>query len=204
MKIRKVQAHWVHVPIPYESQHISDFGRVSSFDAVIVRIETTCGIVGWGEAKEEVGSASNCSALTSLINQRIGPSLVGEDPRDINRLAETIYNGSRAHYALREGHVFPILGRRGITVAGMSGIDIALWDILGKSLSAPVWRLLGGRRSDRMPAYASGGWAGVDLIGDQLLGYVQRGGFSAVKMRVGIIDGSPSHSALRVHAGVAD
>ncbi len=200
MKIRKVQAHWVHVPIPYESQHISDFGRVSSFDAVIVRIETTCGIVGWGEAKEEVGSASNCSALTSLINQRIGPSLVGEDPRDINRLAETIYNGSRAHYALREGHVFPILGRRGITVAGMSGIDIALWDILGKSLSAPVWRLLGGRRSDRMPAYASGGWAGVDLIGDQLLGYVQRGGFSAVKMRVGIIDGSPSHSALRVHA----
>ena len=120
MKIRKVQANWVHVPIPYESQHISDFGRVSSFDAVIVRIETTCGIVGWGEAKEEVGSASNCSALTSLINQRIGPSLVGEDPRDINRLAETIYNGSRAHYALREGHVFPILGRRGITVAGMS------------------------------------------------------------------------------------
>jgi L-alanine-DL-glutamate epimerase-like enolase superfamily enzyme len=51
-----------------------------------------------------------------------------------------------------------------------------------------------------MPAYASGGWAGPDKIGDELLGYVKRGGFGAVKMRVGIIDGEPRHSARRVHA----
>ena len=200
MKIKSIKANWVHIPIPLELQHISDFGRVASFDSVIVRIETTCGIVGWGEAKQEVGSASNCIALTSLINDQLGPRLVGEDPRDINRLSDVSYNGSRAHYALREGHVFPILGRRGITLAGISGIDIALWDILGKSLGSPVWRLLGGKRSERMPAYASGGWADVDHIGDQLLSYVHRGGFRAVKMRVGIIDGSPKMSASRVLA----
>jgi L-alanine-DL-glutamate epimerase-like enolase superfamily enzyme len=200
MKIKSIKANWVHIPIPLELQHVSDFGRVASFDSVIVRIETTCGIVGWGEAKQEVGSASNCVALTSLINHQLGPRLVGEDPRDINRLSDVSYNGSRAHYALREGHVFPILGRRGITLAGISGIDIALWDILGKSLGSPVWRLLGGKRSERMPAYASGGWADVDHIGDQLLSYVHRGGFRAVKMRVGIIDGSPNMSALRVLA----
>ncbi len=51
-----------------------------------------------------------------------------------------------------------------------------------------------------MPAYASGGWAGADKIGDELTGYVKRGGFGAVKMRVGIIDGDPRHSARRVHA----
>jgi L-alanine-DL-glutamate epimerase-like enolase superfamily enzyme len=63
-----------------------------------------------------------------------------------------------------------------------------------------VWRLLGGRRGATMPAYASGGWAGADRIGDELMGYVKRGGFGAVKMRVGIIDGEPRHSARRVHA----
>ena len=76
-----------------------------------------------------------------------------------------------------------------------SGVDCALWDILGKSLGQPVWRLLGGRRAEKLPAYASGGWAGPDKIGEQLLGYVEAGGFGAVKMRVGIIDGDPRHSA---------
>src|SRR5260370_18002030 len=51
-----------------------------------------------------------------------------------------------------------------------------------------------------MPAYASGGWAGADKIGEQLLGYIAAGGFGAVKMRVGIIDGDPRHSARRVVA----
>src|SRR5260221_13698157 len=124
----------------------------------------------------------------------------GEAPRDIPRLWETLYNGTRAHYALREGRVFPVLGRRGITVSAISGVDCALWDILGKSLGVPVWRLLGGRRAEKMPAYASGGWAGPDKIGEQLLGYVKACGFGAVKMRVGIMDGDPLHSARRVHA----
>jgi len=87
-----------------------------------------------------------------------------------------------------------------MTVSAISGVDCALWDILGKSLGEPVWRLLGGRRAERLPAYASGGWAGADRIGEELLGYIAKGGFGAVKMRVGIIDGDPRHSAARVHA----
>jgi L-alanine-DL-glutamate epimerase-like enolase superfamily enzyme len=51
-----------------------------------------------------------------------------------------------------------------------------------------------------MPTYASGGWVGADKIGDELMDYVKRGGFGAVKMRVGIIDGEPRHSAARVRA----
>jgi L-alanine-DL-glutamate epimerase-like enolase superfamily enzyme len=200
MKIKSVEAHWVHIPIPPERQHTSDFGKTLSFDGTIVRIETECGIIGWGEAKSQVGGMAQNQALTTLINEEFGPLLKGEDPRDITRLWETLYSGSRAHYALSEGRVFPVLGRRGITVSAISGVDCALWDILGKSLGVPVWRLLGGRRSEKMPAYASGGWAGADKIGDELMGYVKRGGFGAVKMRVGIIDGEPRHSAARVRA----
>src|SRR6202048_3412206 len=200
MKIRSVDAYWVHIPIPSEKQHTSDFGRTTSFDATLVRIDTECGLTGWGEAKSQVGSMAANQALTVMINEEFAPVLVGEDPRDITRLWETLYNGSRAHYALREGRVFPVLGRRGITVSAISGIDCALWDILGKSLGVPVWRLLGGRRAGKMPAYASGGWAGPDKIGEELLGYIARGGFGAVKRRVGVIDGDPRHSARRVHA----
>jgi len=50
MKIASVRATWVHVPIPYERQHVSDFGRIASFDSVIVKIESDGGLVGWGEA----------------------------------------------------------------------------------------------------------------------------------------------------------
>lgn len=200
MKIKSVHARWIHVPIPHEQQHVSDFGRIGSFDSVLVRIETDCGLVGYGEAKEEVGSEGNSHALVALINRKFAPLLVGEDARDINRLWETMYSGPRDHYALERGHVFPILGRRGVTISAISGIDMALWDLLGKHLDAPVWRLLGGCKSRRMPAYASGGWADAAGIGEQLLGYTRRGGFKAVKMRVGVIDGDPMNSARRVHA----
>ncbi|HML10683.1 MAG TPA: mandelate racemase/muconate lactonizing enzyme family protein [Stellaceae bacterium] len=200
MKIKSVEARWVHIPIPPERQHVSDFGKTLSFDGTIVRIETACGITGWGEAKAQVGGMAQNQALTTMINDEFGPLLKGEDPRDITRLWEVLYSGTRGHYALSHGRVFPVLGRRGITVSAISGVDCALWDILAKSLGVPVWRLLGGRRSEQMPAYASGGWAGPDKIGDELMGYVKRGGFGAVKMRVGIIDGDPRASAHRVHA----
>jgi len=200
MKIKSVHATWVRVPIPPEQQHRSDFGLMRSFDTTIVRIETACGLVGYGEAKDEVGSSGNGHGLVALVNYKFGPALLGEDPRDVARLWEMLYSGSRDHYALQHGRVFPMLGRRGITISAISGIDMALWDILGKSLSAPIWRLLGGRKGQTMPAYASGGWADAKHIGAQLNGYVERGGFRAVKMRVGVADASFATSVARVRA----
>jgi L-alanine-DL-glutamate epimerase-like enolase superfamily enzyme len=203
MRIASVHATWLQVPIAPERQHVSDFGRVDTFDTVLVRIETECGIVGHGEAKAGVGSSAPGHGLAAIINQELAPILTGQDPRDIGRLWDEMYNGTRAHYALARGHGFPALGRRGLNISAVSGIDVALWDILGQSLGAPVWRLLGGRRAERMPAYASGGWADAAGIGAQLLGYLERGGFSAVKMRVGVMDGSPARSAERVIAARA-
>jgi L-alanine-DL-glutamate epimerase-like enolase superfamily enzyme len=200
MRIKSVAARWVHVTIGPSQQHTSDFGRATSFDCALVRIETESGLVGWGEAREVVGSTGNHATLVAAINHHYAPIIVGEDARDINRLWENMYNGTRGHYALSHGRVFPALGRRGISIAAISGIDLALWDLLGKHLDTPVWRLLGGRKAERMPAYASGGWADENKIGAQLAGYIEKGGFSAVKMRVGIMDGTPDISARRVIA----
>jgi L-alanine-DL-glutamate epimerase-like enolase superfamily enzyme len=200
MKITRVGAVWVQVPIPPEQQHSSDFGRAVTFDAAIVRIDTDAGVTGWGEAKVSAGSFGDYHGVVAVINREFGPAITGEDPRNIVRIWERLYNGSRDHYALARGHVFPAMSRRGLSISAISGIDIALWDILGKSLGVPVWRLLGGRRSESMPAYASGGWAPADAIGAQLQGYIDRGGFGAVKMRVGVFDGSPRKSAERVIA----
>lgn len=203
MRIARVAATWVQVPIPPERQHLSDFGKQPTFDSVIVRIDTECGITGWGEAKGGVASTAACGGLAAIINQDFAPLLVGQDPRDISRLWDVMYNMPRSGFAIAEGHVFPQLGRRGLSISAIAGVDIALWDLLGKSLNAPVWRLLGGRRAERMPAYASGGWASAEKIGEQLQGYIDKGGFRAVKMRVGSMDGSVPKSAARVRAARA-
>jgi L-alanine-DL-glutamate epimerase-like enolase superfamily enzyme len=200
MKIRSVDATWLRVPIPEERQHTSDFGRMRSFDTVLVRIETEGGLVGHGEAKAGVGNLGDGRALVALIGEELGERLIGRDARRIAGHWEEMYNGDRAHFAIERGHVFPALGRRGLTISAISGIDIALWDILGQSLGVPVWQLLGGKCRDSLAAYASGGWAPADGIGEQLAGYIETGGFTAVKMRVGSADGDALSSARRVAA----
>ncbi|MEX3010744.1 mandelate racemase/muconate lactonizing enzyme family protein [Hoeflea sp. TYP-13] len=203
MRISSVHAWWVQIPIKTAEQHISDFGRMKTFDAAILKIETDDGIVGWGEGKNAAGSAGHYGSLVHLLNNEIGPKIIGRDPADITFIWEDLYNGVRSRKAAMAGHAMPELARRGLTVAAISAVDIALWDILGKSRGEPVWKLLGGRKSDRLPAYASGGWAKEDKIGEQLLAYVEDGGFRAVKMRVGAMDGPPHVSAARVKAARA-
>ena len=51
MKITRVEACWLQVPIPTAQQHVSDFGRAATFDTALVRIDTDGGLIGWGEAK---------------------------------------------------------------------------------------------------------------------------------------------------------
>jgi len=200
MKITRVSADWLHVPIPEEKASTSDFGRNNAFNTTLVRVETEGGLVGYGEAKASVGSLGSQRGLVALIEEELAPLLVGEDALDIARLWEVMYNGSRVHHALARGRVFPVLGRRGLTICAISGIDMALWDLLGHSLDVPVYQLLGGKCRDSLPAYASGGWADEKGIGAELTGYVEAGGFGAVKMRVGAMDGDVMTSVRRVWA----
>jgi L-alanine-DL-glutamate epimerase-like enolase superfamily enzyme len=197
VKITAVRAAWLRATIPVERAHVSDFGRNDSFNTCLIEIDTDEGLTGIGEAKVGVGNLGNYAGVVALVHAELGPVLVGRDPRDITAIWELCYNGTRAHYGAREGRLFPTVGRRGITVAAISGIDIALWDIAGRALGVPVWRLLGGKYREKVPAYASGGWAPVGGIGTQLAQYVARG-HRAVKLRVGLQDKSVDDSAARV------
>jgi D-galactarolactone cycloisomerase len=199
VKITNVEAFWLRSPIPKEKQHVSDYGLLTHFDMTLVVVTTDSGLQGFGEAKAAVGSSGVCASIVTCVEKELNPILLGQDPSQISRLWELMYNGTRDHYALSRGRRFPILGRRGLTISAMSGIDTALWDLKGKRLGVPVMDLLGGACRDQMPAYASGGWAPVDTIGTQLNTYVSKG-FHAVKMRVGVMDGTVQNSVHRVQA----
>lgn len=202
MKIANVEAFWLRCPIPKEKQHASDYGLLTNFDMTLVVITTDEGLQGFGEAKAAVGSSGVCASIVNCVENELKPLLVGKSVNNVTRLWEEMYNGTRDHYALSRGRKFPILGRRGLTVSAMSGIDTALWDLKGKMLGVPVLDLLGGACRDHMPAYASGGWADVNNIGAQLKGYVDKG-FRGVKMRVGVMDDSVQKSIDRVKAARA-
>jgi L-alanine-DL-glutamate epimerase-like enolase superfamily enzyme len=199
MKIRDIEAVWLHCPLPEKKQHTSDFGRMTAFDGVIVTIRTDDGLVGYGEAKAGVGSAGNGAAVVAIIENELKPLLVGENARNISRVWNRMMNGTRTELAERFGRPMPILGRRGIHVAAISGVDLALWDIAGKARGCSVLELIGGACRDGVKAYGSGGWGDRDNIGSELKGYMEQG-FKAAKMRFGAMDGRVATSLARVCA----
>jgi len=199
MNIRGVEAIWLHCPLPETKQHTSDFGHITAFDGILVTIRTDDGLVGYGESKAGVGSAGNGAAIVSIIENELRPLLIGEDARNISRLWHRMMNGSRAGLAERFGRPMPILGRRGIHVAAISGIDLALWDIAGKARGCSVLELTGGACRDGVKAYGSGGWGDRNQIGAELKSYVAHG-FQAAKMRFGAMDGRVDTSLDRVRA----
>jgi D-galactarolactone cycloisomerase len=111
----------------------------TAFQTLLVKVETDAGIVGWGEAFAHRVVQNVKLALETLI----APHCIGADPTNISVLMESLI---RRTYGV---------GRAGPVMYAMSGLDIALWDILGKAANLPVYKLLGGARCASIPAYAS-------------------------------------------------
>lgn len=157
---------------------------VSVRQAVLIRIDTDCGISGTGEAFTYGCSAA---AMCRVIEDQFAPALIDEDPLRIEWLWQKLFWRSVMH------------GRHGIAKGAMSGIDIALWDILGQAAGLPVWRLLGGYQP-QVKAYASGGFYAPDKnlsdLQREVEGYLQKG-YQAVKIKTGrISDHASSPHAL--------
>ena len=104
---------------------------------LIVEIFTDDGLVGIGNA------ALSPLVTKQVIDLYLKPLLIGRDPWDIEFLWQHMYRKTMA------------FGRKGIGMVAISAVDIALWDLLGKSAKQPVYRLLGGRTKPRIPVYAS-------------------------------------------------
>ena len=111
-----------------------------AFHQIIVEIKTDGGVTGYGESFALRGTPH---ATIAVINHVLKPMIMGADPANISSLQEQMY---------RQTHLF---GRYGITTFAISGVDIALWDIAGKSAGLPLHRLLGGAKATKVPAYAS-------------------------------------------------
>ena len=111
----------------------------STFETLLIKVETDEGVVGWGEAFPH----RVWPAIRLLVDSLIAPVCIGADPTDIGKLMKKLIY-----------HVHGV-GRAGPAMYALSGLDIALWDILGKVANLPIYKLLGGAQCDRLPAYAS-------------------------------------------------
>jgi L-rhamnonate dehydratase len=134
---------------------------------LVVEVFTDIGLVG-------LGNAALAPQITKqVIDSYLKPLLIGEDPWNVERLWQHMYRKTMA------------FGRKGIGMIAISALDIALWDLLGKSAKQPIFRLLGGRTKNRIPAYASRLYSGdLDKLAAEARRYKEEG-FQAMKLRFG-------------------
>lgn len=171
--IKKVTCHAVSAPVerPFTSSRGWLYKQRGS---CIVEIETADGIVGWGEC---YGPSAVAKAY---IETQFGPRILGRDAFDVEVIWEDLYNRIKDY------------GGKGMAAAALSGIDIALWDIIGKACGRPIHKLIGGAHRTEVTCYATGIYF-IDMnrlieeAVEEAQGYVEQG-FTAVKMKIGLGD----------------
>lgn len=158
-------------------------GRTVKRDAVVVKVTTDGGLVGYGESHH--GRAPG--TVAHLVNTTLRQLVLGGDAHDVNGLWERVFRYQLASHGMGAG-----------CALAMSGIDQALWDVRGKALGLPLYRLLGGS-ARALPAYAGGvalGYQAPQALVDEARPLVEAG-YRALKLRVG---DSPQRDLERVQA----
>ncbi len=148
-----------------------------TIDTVIVKITTDDGLIGWGESKAPVAP----QATKEIVDLLLKDIVMGADPHDLVVLWERMYAGMRVR-----GH------RAGFYLEAISGIDIALWDLIGKASGKPLYQLLGGCFRNPVRVYASGLPAlsydmpeeAFEQLAQDALDLQQRG-YTGLKMAIG-------------------
>lgn len=173
MKVTAVTCHLLQSKV--EKPFTSARGWLyTTRSSCVVEIATDEGITGWGEC---YGPAAVNQAL---IETQYAPRVVGRDPFDVEVVWEDLHNRIKDY------------GASGFSIAAMSGIDIALWDIMGRATGKPVHKLIGGAQRSQVTAYATGLYF-IDLdrlveeAVEEALDYKEQG-FQAIKMKIGLGD----------------
>jgi L-rhamnonate dehydratase len=177
LKIIDVEAIILRQPV------LDDGIADGSQDDLVIKVHTDEGIVGIGEvdsAPEAVHALVTAPGSHAIANS-FHNLLVGEDPTDIERLWQKMYRGMN------------YIGRRGIALHALSGIDIALWDIKGKAEGKPISELLGGAIRDKVRAYASMLMPDTTEETAERVGALREQGFTAVKLGWGPLGKDPKH-----------
>ncbi|MBI4609875.1 MAG: mandelate racemase/muconate lactonizing enzyme family protein [Candidatus Rokubacteria bacterium] len=183
MRIVDVKAYPTSFPVPPDASVTLGIGRAVKRDAVVVKVTTDDGLVGYGESHH--GRAPG--AVAHLANTTLRQLVLGMDALDVVGVWSRIYKMQLGSH-----------GMGAATAIAMSGIDMALWDIRGKVTGWPLYRLLGGA-SRPIPAYAGGvslGYQEPEALAEEARALVAAG-YRAVKLRVG---DSPERDLARVGA----
>lgn len=177
MKISRIFAHRVELPLVEGSYRWSGGKSVSVFDSTIVGVETECGLIGYGEVcplgpfyLPAYAEGVRCGL------KELGPHLLGYDPRQLGLL------NHRMDAALK-GHPYV-----------KSGIDIACWDILGHATQLPVCTLMGGRFGDSIPLYRAISQVPPEEMAQNVKGY-KEAGYTRFQLKVG---GDPDQDIERI------
>ena len=186
MRITDVEAIILRQPIVDEG--IAD----GSQDDVVIRVRTDDGITGIGEvdSSPELVQALVQAPTSHAVSTSLRSLLVGEDPLDIERLWDRMYRGTI------------YVGRRGIAIHAISGVDIALWDLKGKALGMPVSALLGKPVRDRIRAYASRLMPDTTAEVAAAVTTLRAVGFTAVKFGWGPLGQDADHDIALAEAAV--
>ncbi|RPJ22386.1 MAG: mandelate racemase/muconate lactonizing enzyme family protein, partial [Planctomycetaceae bacterium] len=112
----------------------------TSMSSVLVRVDTDEGITGYGECMVRFAPA----AAAAVVEEILKPVAVGQDPFEVELIWDRMYQVMRGR-----GH------SKGYMLEAMSGVDIALWDVMGKALGQPIHRILGSYGRTTLPVYAS-------------------------------------------------
>ena len=137
---------------------------------VLVYVETDEGIYGWGECQAPIVP----EATGEIIDQLLGPMVLGSDPHAVNFLWNRMYRSMAGRGQIT-----------GFMLDAMAGIDIALWDIKGKAAAVPVFRLLGGTCRERLPLYISGLRGATPEARATMANQFYEQGFAAIKIYIG-------------------
>lgn len=173
MRITGIKSHVLQYeldePLGYSQQYYT------RRTAHLVEVTTDEGITGWGEC---FGGGPIALANRAIVEQVIRPMVHGRDPFDREAIWHHVYNMLRDH------------GQKGMPLQALSGVDIALWDIAGKALGQPLYRLLGGRCRDRVAVYGYGMMlqpvADLEARFATEAAAIEAMGFKAMKMKVGL------------------
>jgi cis-L-3-hydroxyproline dehydratase len=179
MKIRRISAYQVDLPLNEGSYRWSGGKSVSVFDSTIVQVETDAGLVGYGEVCP-LGPfylPAYAAGVRAGIAE-LGPHLLGEDPTELGRL-------NRLMDAALKGHPYV-----------KSGIDMACWDILGQAAGLPLCTLLGGRYGDNFVLYRAISQQSPEEMAANVAGY-RAEGYRRFQLKVG---GDPDVDIARIRA----
>jgi D-galactarolactone cycloisomerase len=173
VKIVDVKVHLLQSPLtqPFAFSQ----GWVRRRSATLVEIATDEGVTGWGEAFAQGLEPPQIAA--AVIESALKPLVLDANPLDTEVLWHRMYHATRDY------------GRKGSVTAAISAIDIALWDIAGKTYGRPVYQLLGGAFRSRVQVYATGfyrisGQGEAERLGEEAIQH-HEAGFRAMKVKLG-------------------